>query len=79
MMAMTFFLAIQGTNVIFGAGGNTLFGGEGKDRLFGGSDNDVLSGGPGADYFDCNEGADTVTDLDEGEGDTVNANCEVLQ
>jgi Ca2+-binding RTX toxin-like protein len=69
----------SGTNIIFGAGGNSLFGGKGDDRLFGGSDNDVLNGGPGKDFFDCNEGADTVTDFDEGEGDTANANCEVLQ
>ncbi|HSA72795.1 MAG TPA: hypothetical protein VLD84_02470 [Nitrososphaeraceae archaeon] len=69
----------SGTNIIFGAGGNTLFGGKGDDRLFGGSDNDVLDGGPGKDFFDCNEGVDTVTDFDEGEGDTANANCEVLQ
>lgn len=69
----------SGTNVLFGAGGNTLFGGKGSDHLYGGSDNDVLEGGPGNDYFDCNEGADTVSDFDDGEGDTASPNCEVLQ
>lgn len=69
----------SGTNVIFGAGGNTLFGGKGSDHLYGGSDYDVFEGGPGNDFFDCNEGADIVTDFDESEGDTANANCEILQ
>jgi len=58
------------------AGNDRLDGRAGNDRLDGGPGNDVLVGGAGKDVIQCGAGRDAAT---VALGDTVAADCEVLQ
>jgi hypothetical protein len=44
--------------------------------VIGGDSDDLLTGGKGANKFVCGGGEDTITDYNEGEGDTKTADCE---
>lgn len=56
------FLAGDGNNTAYGAGGNDVFiGGEGYNRFFGGAGDDLLVGGNGINNLNGGAGNDTIS------------------
>jgi hypothetical protein len=61
-------------------GSGDLHGGEGDDILEASAGDNFYNGGNGADTFNCSPGpGDVVEDFNYEEGDTVSADCEIVE